>query len=60
MPQHEAAGGPGNQGFRPAGPAVIGVKMNGHKEITFRLVGLVTDMIEVIVLTKDDGYSISF
>lgn len=60
MPQHEAAGGPGNQGFRAAGPTVIGVEVNGYKEITFCLVGLVTDMIEVIVLTKDDGYSISF
>lgn len=60
MPQHETAGGPGNKRFRTTGPAVIGIEVNGYKEITFRLIGLVADMIEVIVLTKDDSNSISF
>ena len=60
VPQHEAAGGPGNKRFRAAGPAVIGVEMNGYEEITFGLIGLVADTIEVIVLPKDNGYSISF
>ena len=60
VPQHEAAGGPGNKRFRAAGPAVVGIEMNGYEEITFSLIGLVADMIKVIVLTKDDGDTISF
>lgn len=54
-PAHKSA-----KPYRAACPAVICIEMNGYKEITFVLLRLVADMIEVIVLTKDNRDSISF
>ena len=45
VPQHEAACGPGNERFRTTGPAVVGIEVNGYKEVTFGLIRLVADMV---------------
>ena len=60
MPQHEASRRARDQRFRPAGTAVEGVKMKGNKEVTVFPVSLVTDGIEVVILTEVYGNTVVF
>ena len=60
VPEHQTSRRARDQRLRPAGPAIESVKMKGNKEVAIFAVGLVTDGIEIVVLSKAYGNAVIF
>ena len=60
MPEHQTSRRARDQRFRPAGPAIESVKMKGNKEVAVFTIGLVTDGIEIVVLSEAYGNAVIF